>query len=94
MTIETTAAHKDLDGGMYNDWMIETATLIEDCWTLNGVVVEMEVYDEYTDDTMDNVSERRALADLNGMVEMLAEEKLEVVDYTVNGTTVTAYCKR
>ena len=93
MTVAT-AAHKDLDGGMYKDWMIETATLISDSWTLNGVVVEMEVYDEYTDDTMDNVSERRALADLNGMVEMLAEEKLEVVDYTVNGTTVTAYCKR
>ena len=94
MTIETTTAHRDLDGGMYKDWMIETATLIEDGWTLNGVVVEMEVYDEYTNDTMDNVSERRALADLNGMVEMLAEEKLEVVDYTVNGTTVTAYCTR
>ena len=90
----TVATHKDLDGGMYKDWMIETATLIEDEWTLNGVVVELTVYDEYTDETMDNVSERRALADLNGMVRMLAEEKLEVIDYTVNGTTVTAYAKR
>jgi len=90
----TVAAHKDLDGGMYKDWMIETATLIEDEWTLNGVVVELTVYDEYTDETMDGVSESRALADLNGMVRMLAEERLEVVDYTVNGTTVTAYAKR
>ena len=90
----TVATHKDLDGGMYKDWMIETATLIEDEWTLNGVVVELTVYDEYTDETMDNVSERRALADLNGMVQMLAEERLEVIDYTVNGTTVTAYAKR
>ena len=90
----TVAAHKDLDGGMYKDWMIETATLIEDEWTLNGVVVELTVYDEYTDETLDTVSESRALADLNGMVRMLAEERLEVVDYTVNGTTVTAYAKR
>ena len=90
----TVAAHKDLDGGMYKDWMIETATLIEDEWTLNGVVVELTVYDEYTDETMDGVSESRALADLNGMVRMLAEERLEVVDYTVNGTSVTAYAKR
>ena len=89
-----TVAHKDLDSGMYNDWMIETATLIEDEWTLNGVVVELTVYDEYTEDTMDNVSKSKALADLNGMVEMLAEEKLAVIDYTVNGTTVTAYAKR
>ncbi len=88
------AAHKDLDGGMYKDWMIETARLIEEQWTLDGVVVELTVYDEYTEDTMDGVSERRALADLNGMVEMLAEEKLEVIDYTVNGTSVTAYAKR
>ena len=90
----TVAAHKDLDGGMYKDWMIETATLIEDEWTLNGVVVELRVYDEYTDETLDTVSERRALADLNGMVRMLTEERLEVIDYTVNGTTVTAYAKR
>ena len=90
----TVAAHKDLDGGMYKDWMIETATLIEDEWTLNGVVVELTVYDEYTDETLDGVSESRALADLNGMVRMLAEERLEVVDYTVNGTSVTAYAKR
>ena len=67
------------EGGMYDDWTIETVQVVDG-------VIELTMYDEYTDDEF--VTNDTGL--LENIVEMLAGERVDLKSYTVEGTTVRA----
>ena len=88
MDFQTTLRKLDGECGMYKDWMIENITTYRTAQGYGGAdTIELEIYDEYTD--AEFVPNDLVL--LMNIVEMFAEERIELARYIVEGTTVKAY---
>ena len=79
MTVEKLTATLTNECGMYSDWFIEDTNIVDG-------KIELVIYDEYTDGEF----VKNDLVLLTVIVEMLAEERVELASYTVEGKTVTA----
>ena len=79
MTVEKLTAALTNEYGMYSDWFIEDTNIVDG-------KIELVIYDEYTDGEF----VKNDLVLLTDIVEMLAEERVELASYSVEGKTVTA----
>ena len=79
MTVEKLTEVLTNECGMYSDWFIEDTNIVDG-------KIELVIYDEYTDAEF----VKNDLVLLTDIVEMLAEERVELASYTVEGKIVTA----